>query len=112
MACLNRLLKRYEASQPLMCIADLQVWTESRVVIRSGNPIKLSSKEMDVLLCLAAYKPNPVSRMKLLREVFGLSFEPGTNVVEVHIHRLRQKIDHGHARQLLNTVRGSGYVLG
>ncbi len=111
-AKLNRLMRRAESKTPSISIADLQIWSESRVAFRAGTPINLSSKELEVLLFLAANKSHPVSRSRLLKEVFGLSFEPGTNLVEVNIHRLRQKIDNGHSRKLLNTVRGSGYVLG
>ena len=111
-AKLNRLMHRTESKSPSILIEDLQIWSESRVAFRAGSPIKLSSKELEVLLFLAANKSNPVSRKELLKEVFGLPFEPGTNLVEVNIHRLRQKIDNGHSRKLLNTIRGSGYVLG
>lgn len=111
-ARMNRLLKRQEHSDDAISIHDLKVWTSAGVAFRAGRPIKLSSKEMEMLLYLASNRSNPVSRMQILKDVFGLTFEPGTNIVEVHIHRLRQKIDHGHQRRLLNTVRGIGYVLG
>lgn len=111
-AKLDRLLRRRDEYRPSLRISDLQVWSESHVVFRDGIPIKLSAKEMEILMCLAASRSRPVSRSQLLRDVFGLPFETGTNVVEVHIHRLRQKIDRGHGRKLLKTVRGQGYVLG
>lgn len=109
---LKGLLNRHDDEEHAISISDMKVWTQSGVVFRAGNPIKLSTKEMELLLYLAANKTRPVSRLEILQEVFGLSFEPGTNVVEVHIHRLRHKIDGRSQTPLLNTVRGEGYVLG
>jgi two-component system OmpR family response regulator len=53
-----------------------------------------------------------VTRTMLLEGVWDYHFDPGTNVIDVHVSRLRKKIDEGHARPLLHTVRGSGYRLG
>ncbi len=111
-ARLRRLLGRRAASQNSVSVSDLQIWADAGIAFRSGKPIKLSSKEKELLLYLVAHRSRPVTRAELLENVFGLSFEPGTNVVEVHIHRLRRKIDGGHTERLLNTIRGSGYVLG
>jgi DNA-binding response OmpR family regulator len=111
-ARVRALIRRNTRGRGAFSVGDLEVWEESRVAFRSGRPIKLSAKEMEILLFLAANRSKPVSRQTLLRKVFNLSFEPGTNLVEVHIHRLREKIDIGHNRQLLRTVRGQGYVLG
>jgi two-component system copper resistance phosphate regulon response regulator CusR len=111
-ARIRAMIRRNTRGRGAFSVGDLEVWEESRVAFRSGRPIKLSAKEMEILLFLAANRSKPVSRQTLLRKVFNLSFEPGTNLVEVHIHRLREKIDIGHTRQLLRTVRGQGYVLG
>jgi DNA-binding response OmpR family regulator len=105
-------MRRNSRGRGVFAVGDLEVWEESRVAFRSGRPIRLSTKEMEILLFLAANQSKPVSRQTLLQKVFNLSFEPGTNLVEVHIHRLREKLDGGHGRQLLKTVRGQGYVLG
>ncbi|SFN44485.1 Transcriptional regulatory protein, C terminal [Roseovarius lutimaris] len=97
---------------PAITIDDLQIWPSTRFVARGGVPIKLSDKEMGILSCLAAAAPNVVDRATLLKEVFKLNFDPGTNNVEVHVHRLRQKIDKGYAVRLINTARNVGYFLG
>lgn len=109
---IRRLASMRDPHPPTIAFDDLQIWPSTNVVMRGGVPIKLSGKEMRVLLCLAAAAPNAVDRATLLREVFGLDFDPGTNNVEVHVHRLRQKIDKGHAVRLINTERGIGYLLG
>ncbi len=111
-AKIRRLLSLSSGGRPAIAVDDLQAWPDTNIVIRSGLPIRLSSKEMEVLQCLAARAPEPVCRMTILEKAFNLSFDPGTNIVEVHIHRLRQKIDKGHDTPLINTVRGVGYVLG
>ncbi len=93
-------------------IGDLELCPRSRVAYRNGRMIKLSPKEFDLLLYLALNRGATVNRNALLRDVFKVGFEPGTNVVEVHIHRLREKIDHDAPKPLLHTIRGEGYVLG
>ena len=64
-----------------------------------------------MLRCLAEHAGSPVSRMQLLQTVWGFDFDPGTNVVEVHVRRLRQKVDDPYPYPLVHTERGSGYVL-
>ena len=64
--------------------------------------------QYDLLLALVRANGRPVSRADLLHEVWDLSFDPGTNVVEVHIGRVRKKVDR-HGRPLIETVRGEGY---
>jgi two-component system copper resistance phosphate regulon response regulator CusR len=112
LAKLNRLIVRSEAGAPSIQFQGLQVWPNSQIAFRDGSPIKLSLTEMALLKCLAEFSPRPVDRKTLLSRVFQLNFDPGTNIVEVHVHRLRQKIDKGYAENLVNTVRGRGYMLG
>ncbi|MFD0916529.1 response regulator transcription factor [Pseudahrensia aquimaris] len=112
LARIKSLLPSVSEAEAAISLSDLEVWEKSGVAIRGGSPIRLSSKEMSILVCLARHAHEPVSRKRILEEAFGLAFEPGTNVVEVNIHRLRRKIDGGHTKRLLNTVRGNGYVLG
>ena len=111
-AKLGRLLERRDSRRPSIEVWDLQVWPDSQIAFRSGVPVKLSATELAILNCLAVYAPAPVDRRTLLTDVFGLDFDPGTNIVEVHVHRLRQKIDAGQQERLVNTVRGRGYTLG
>ncbi|MFY0312404.1 response regulator transcription factor [Leisingera sp. D0M16] len=94
---------------PPISIGDLQIWPDSLVVLHGGEKVRLSRLEFSMLLCLARESPQPVSRKKLEREVLGLNHQPGTNVVAVHMHRLRKKI--GTGGSLLKTVPGAGYKL-
>lgn len=90
---------------------DLSIGLIDRAVARGGRPIALLAREYAVLLCLARRRDRAVSRKELLREVWRLDFDPGTNRVEVHMSRLRAKVDQGFARPLLHTVKGRGYAL-
>lgn len=109
---IRRLASMRDAHPQAITVDDLQIWPSTNVVMRGGVRITLSGKEMGVLMCLASAAPNAVGRATLLKEVFGLEFDPGTNNVEVHLHRLRQKIDKGRDVRLINTARGVGYRLG
>lgn len=90
---------------------DLTIGLIDRAVERAGRSIDLLAREYALLLCLARRRDRAVSRMELLREVWRLDFDPGTNRVEVHMSRLRAKVDRGFARPLLHTVKGRGYAL-
>ncbi len=76
-----------------------------------GRRVRLCHREFDLLLHLVLRSPEIVSRRELLREVCRLDFDPGTNVVEVHMSRLRAKLSEEGATGLIDTVRGSGYRL-
>ena len=78
---------------------------------RAGRPVPLLAREYALLLHLARHAGQPLSRTDLLRAVWRLDFDPGTNSVEVHMSRLRAKLDRGGARPLLRTVKGRGYML-
>ncbi|MBF9031734.1 hypothetical protein HKCCE3408_15140 [Rhodobacterales bacterium HKCCE3408] len=90
-------------------VGALEIWPEHKVVLNEGKRVQLSRKEMDVLTFLAERHPRTVSRRVLEQKVFGLRNDPGTNVVAVHVHRLRKKISE--KGDLLKTVPG-GYKLG
>lgn len=92
--------------------ADLTLDRRRRVVERHGIPIALTQKEFALLEFLLLRAPETVSRSEIIEHVWDHSFDSGSNLVEVYINRLRQKIDHGHAVKLLHTVRGVGYRLG
>lgn len=91
-------------------VGDVQIWPEERVVLQSGRRVPLSHRELSMLICLAQRSPHPVSREQLEREAFGLRHDPGTNVVAVHVHRLRKKFEA--SGDLLQTVPGEGYKFG
>ncbi len=92
-------------------IADLQIDPAARRVERAGRRIELSPREYALLEYLARHAGHVLSRSMLLEHVWGMQFHPGTNLVDVHINRLRKKVDHGFTPPLIHTVRGVGYVL-
>lgn len=90
---------------------DLRMDLLSRRVERGGKRIELQPREFRLLECLLRNKEQAVTRTMLLEEVWDYHFDPGTNVIDVHISRLRKKIDEGAERPLLHTIRGAGYML-
>ncbi len=92
-------------------IADLELDLLGRKVTRGGTPIDVTTKEFQLLEFLARRAGQVVTRTMLLEAVWDLHFDPQTNVIDVHISRLRAAIDRGFERPLLHTVRGAGYVL-
>jgi two-component system OmpR family response regulator len=92
-------------------IADLELDLLGRKVVRAGKSIDVTSKEFQLLEFLARRAGQVVTRTMLLEAVWDLHFDPQTNVIDVHISRLRAAIDKGFERPLLHTVRGAGYVL-
>ena len=77
-----------------------------------GEALSLTPKEFDLLLCLATREGEVLTRKELLESVWGYRFDPGTNVVDVHVTRLRRKLEGCGAAGLIRTVRGIGYALG
>jgi two-component system OmpR family response regulator len=92
-------------------VADLKVDLLRRMVTRAGQRIDLQPREYQLLEYLARHAGRVVTRTMLLEGVWEFHFDPKTNIVETHMSRLRGKIDRGHARELIHTVRGAGYVL-
>ena len=82
-----------------------------RTVERDGEAINLQPVEFRLLEYLMRHEGRVVTRTMLLENVWDFNFDPRTNIVETHINRLRSKIDKGHDRPLIHTVRGSGYRL-
>jgi len=95
----------------LQC-GDLEMDLLSRKVRRGGRVIDLQPREFRLLEYLLRHADQVVTRTMLLEGVWDYHFDPGTNVIEVHVSRLRKKIDEGEAVPLINTVRGAGYRLG
>lgn len=93
-------------------VADLCMDLLSQRVTRSGNTIRLQPREYKLLEFLMRNAGRVVTRAMLLEHVWGYHFDPQTNVIDVHISRLRQKIDRDFDQALLETVRGAGYRLG
>ncbi len=92
-------------------LADLELDLVSHRVTRAGRPIRLQPRELRLLEYLMRHAGRTVTRRMLLEQVWGLYFDPQTNVVETQISRLRSKIDRGYETSLLHTVRGAGYRL-
>jgi two-component system, OmpR family, response regulator len=115
----EELLARVEAlarrpralASPVLRVGDLEIDQATREVRRSGVPIEVTPKEYTVLEYLARHAGRVMSRTLITEYAWGYHFDPGTNIVDVVINHLRKKIDAGHARKLITTVRGVGYVL-
>ena len=92
-------------------VADLELDLLTRTVKRHGRSIEVLPREFRLLEYLMRNAGHVVTRTMLLEHVWDYHFDPQTNVIDVHISRLRQKIDKGFDYQLLHTVRGAGYCL-
>jgi len=93
-------------------VGDLELDLLSRAAKRSGTDIELQPREFRLLEYLMRHAGQVVTRTMLLESVWEYHFDPQTNVIDVHISRLRQKIDRDFDYPLLHTVRGAGYLLG
>lgn len=93
-------------------VEDLELDLGSHRVTRAGKAIDVKPREFLLLEYLMRHHDQLVTRTMLLESVWDYHFDPKTNVIDVHISRLRQKIDHGFDKPLLHTVRGAGYMIG
>jgi two-component system OmpR family response regulator len=100
-----------ETEPTVLRAADLEMDLLRREVRRGGQPIELQPREFQLLEFLLRHAGQVVTRTMLLEGVWDYHFDPQTNVIDVHISRLRSKIDKGFDRPLLHTVRGAGYRL-
>jgi two-component system, OmpR family, response regulator len=98
--------------QTMLVVADLRMNLLSHRVDRNGQAIPMQPREFKLLEFLMRHAAQAVTRAMLLDNVWEHHFDPQTNVIDVHISRLRQKIDDGFSPPLLHTVRGIGYRLG
>jgi len=94
-----------------LCAGDLEMDLVSRKVTRGGQLVELTAREFRLLEYLLRHAGQVVTRTMLLENVWDLHFDPQTNVIDVHMSRLRGKIDKGHANPLLHTIRGAGYMI-
>ena len=92
-------------------ISDLILDISSRTVHRAGNKIDLQPREFDLLRYLMEHTDQVVTRTMLLEHVWDYNFDPQTNIIDVHISRLRRKIDQDFDNPLIHTIRGAGYRL-
>jgi DNA-binding response OmpR family regulator len=99
-----------QVASPVLRIDNLELDVASRLVSRGGKPIELTPKEYAVLEYLLRHPGRVMSRTLITEYAWDYHFDPGTNVVDVVINRLRKKVDQGQSRKLIHTVRGVGYV--
>lgn len=105
------LLRRSTLAHGTLRCAELSIDLIDRRVVRAGQTIVMPLREYDLLANLARTPDHVVSRTTLLRAVWRIDFDPGTNRVDVHVSRLRGRIDAPFAWPMLKTVKGKGYVL-
>lgn len=112
LARIRALLRRKsESKEALIQIAELKINTSSHEVERAGKAISLSSKEYAILEYLAYNKNSVISRAQLIDHVYNENFDCDSNIIDVYINFLRNKIDKGFKNNLIHTVRGAGYML-
>jgi two-component system copper resistance phosphate regulon response regulator CusR len=112
LARIRALLRRGpELQQENLQIADLVINTRARRASRSKRSIELTGKEYALLDYLARNVDRVVGRAEIAEHVWDEKFDPFSNLIEVYMQRLRRKIDDGHSRKLLRTIRGEGYML-
>jgi DNA-binding response OmpR family regulator len=112
LARLRALLRRpKEVRSPQIVVGDLVLDTAAQTVKRGNRAISLTTKEYALLEFLARNAGRVIGRAEIAEHVWDESFDPFSNLIEVYINRLRRKIDEGMAKAMLQTRRGSGYLL-
>ena len=114
LARIEALLRRHPSAPHItrLKVEDLEFDLLARRVTRGGREVDLTARELKLLEYLMRRVGQVVTRTMLLEGVWDLHFDPQSNLIDVHISRLRQAIDRGTDQPLIHTVRGSGYVLG
>ena len=113
LARIEALLRRSSsgAEATKLKVADLELDLLARRVVRGGREIELTARELKLLEFLMRRVGQVVTRTMLLEGVWDLHFDPQSNLIDVHISRLRQAVDRGSENPLIHTIRGSGYVM-
>ena len=113
LARIEALLRRKESAGPVtrLRVADLEMDLLSHKVMRAGKSLNLQPREFRLLEYLMKHAGQVVTRTMLLENVWDYHFDPQTNVIDVHISRLRQRVDKGFQQSLIHTIRGAGYRL-
>lgn len=95
----------------ILRLADLEVDLIKHQVIRGGNKIELSKREFSILELLLQNANRVLSKMEITEKIWNINFDMGSNVIEVHMHQLRKKIDHDFDLKLIETQVGYGYQI-
>jgi two-component system, OmpR family, response regulator len=113
LARLEALVRRADRTRgsTVLRAGDLEVDTQSRRALRNGKEIPLQHREFLLLAYLMRHAGQIVTRSMLLETAWNYDFEPRGNIIDMHVHRLRQKIDEGFAYPLIHTVLGAGYMI-
>jgi two-component system OmpR family response regulator len=113
LARLEALARRADRTQRFatLRIADLELDTRTRQASRAGQPIRLQHREYLLLEKLMRHAGQVVTRSMLIEAAWDYDFEPRGNIIDMHMHRIRQKVDHGFAEKLIHTVLGAGYMI-
>lgn len=113
LARINALARRPPLSDTpaVLRVSDLELDTLKRTVIRGGKPVELQAREFQLLAFLMRHADRVVTRTMLLEAVWDFHFDPKTNIVETHMSRLRSKLSQYGGPELIQTIRGAGYVL-
>ena len=112
LARLRAVLRRHKGeASSIIEISDLKIDMNSHTVLRGNKEIQLTANEYKILEYLALHKGRVVSRTELLEHIYDINSDPDSNVIDVYINYLRRKIDRGHEKKLIHTVRGAGYML-
>lgn len=112
LARLKAVIRRSSSkASPVISIDDLTIDMNSKTVTRSGKDIKLSAKEFNLLEYLALNSGRVISRTELTEHMYDTEFDLDSNIIDVYINYLRNKIDKGSRNQLIHTIRGAGYIL-
>ncbi len=110
-ARIRAVLRRRKAEGEPLVYADLVLDPTTREVHRAGHPVELTSLEYELLLLLMRHPRQVLTRQQILERVWGYDSETETNVLEVHIGHLRQKLEAHQKSRLIQTIRGIGYAL-
>lgn len=112
LARIRSLLRRKgDIKEAVIRIGDMEINTASREVKRAGRAIPLSTKEYTILEYLSYKKNTVVTRTDLTEHIYDESFDTDSNIIDVYINYLRNKIDSGFKNKLIHTIRGAGYIL-
>jgi two-component system copper resistance phosphate regulon response regulator CusR len=111
-ACLKRTAKQQAPTESgIIQVADMQIDTQGKTVVRGNKQIVLTAKEFALLEFLARNEGKVISKPEIAEKVWDITFDTGTNVVEVYVNFLRKKIDKEFEPKLIHTRSGMGYVL-